>query len=99
VDKAENGVVPVGGIAFSGARGISKVELAVDGGEWQEAELKKTISPLTWTLWRLNWKAAKGHHELRVRTTDGQGQLQLEKSAPLHPDGASGYVSMGVDIS
>jgi DMSO/TMAO reductase YedYZ molybdopterin-dependent catalytic subunit len=99
VDQAANGEVPVGGIAFSGARGISKVELAVDGGPWQEAELKKPISPLTWTLWRFNWKAAKGHHQLRVRTVDGQGQLQIEQSAPLHPDGASGYVSQSADIS
>ena len=30
-------MVPVGGIAFGGARGISKVEVRVDGGPWREA--------------------------------------------------------------
>ncbi len=85
VDQAQNGEVPIGGIAFAGARGISKVELAVDGGVWQEA--------------RFNWKATKGHHEIRVRTTDGQGQLQIEATAPLAPNGASGYVSKTININ
>ncbi len=97
-DQAQNGSVPVGGIAFSGARSISKVEVSVDGGPWQEANLKEPISPLTWRLWRLDWKAAQGHHELRVRATDGQGAAQIEAVAPLHPDGASGYHSKQVDI-
>ncbi len=99
VDQAQNGEVPIGGIAFAGARGISKVELAVDGGVWQEAQLKKPLSPLTWVLWRFNWKATKGHHEIRVRTTDGQGQLQIEATAPLAPNGASGYVSETININ
>lgn len=98
-DQVQNGVVPVGGIAFSGARGISKVEVSTDGGPWQEANLKDPISPLTWRLWRLDWKASKGQHELRVRATDGQGAAQIETVAPLHPDGASGYHSKSVDIS
>ncbi len=98
-DKAQDGAVPVGGIAFAGARGISKVEVAVDDGPWQEAALKDPISPLTWRLWRFDWKATKGHHRLKVRTTDGQGQPQIQQEAPLHPDGASGYDSKPVDIA
>jgi DMSO/TMAO reductase YedYZ molybdopterin-dependent catalytic subunit len=98
-DHAQDGVVPVGGIAFGGARGISKVEVSVDGGSWQETALKEPISPLTWRLWRLDWKGAKGHHELRVRATDGQEGAQIEAQAPLHPSGASGYHSQSVDIA
>ncbi len=71
---------------------------SVDGGPWQEANLKDPISPLTWRLWRLDWKAAQGRHELRVRATDGQSAAQIEAVAPLHPDGASGYHSKSVDI-
>jgi hypothetical protein len=33
-------LVPIGGIAHAGARGISKVEVQVDGGEWREAQLR-----------------------------------------------------------
>jgi DMSO/TMAO reductase YedYZ molybdopterin-dependent catalytic subunit len=98
VDKMENGTVPVGGIAFSGDRGISSVEISVDNGEWMLAELKTPISPLTWVLWRLNWKATVGKHELRVRTTDGKGGAQIEKRAPLHPDGASGYDTRDIEV-
>ena len=41
-------LVPVGGIAFAGAKGISKVEVRVDGGPWQEAQLRSPLSDTTW---------------------------------------------------
>src|SRR5258707_1002948 len=98
VTNADNGEGAVGGIAFSGARGISKVELSIDGGNWQEADLKAPLTPLTWRFWRFNWKAAKGPHQLRVRAVDGQGAAQIEATAPLHPDGASGYDAVNVTV-
>jgi hypothetical protein len=98
-DQAANGAIPVGGIAFAGARGISKVEVSVDNGAWQEAELKQPISPLSWTLWRFDWKgAAKGSHNLSVRATDDAGQPQIQTEAPLHPDGASGYFTTDANV-
>lgn len=93
VTLEKDGVIPVGGIAFAGDRTISKVELSVDDGPWQPAQLKAPISPLCWSLWRFDWKATKGYHTLTVRCTDGKGALQIDKPAPLHPDGASGYVT------
>jgi DMSO/TMAO reductase YedYZ molybdopterin-dependent catalytic subunit len=97
-DRAQGDVVPVGGIAYSGARGVSKVEVSVDGGDWQVATLKDPISPLTWRLWRLDWKSTKGHHEFRVRAYDGQNAIQTDKVADLHPDGASGYHGKNADL-
>src|SRR5262249_10565953 len=98
-DKPQNGNVPIGGIAFAGKRGISKVEVSVDGSDWQRAELKEPLSPLTWRLWRLNWQASKGRHDIRVRATDGTGAVQTTQVADLHPDGASGYNSGSVNVS
>ncbi len=98
-DQAVNGLVPIGGIAFGGARGISKVEVQVDGGEWQVAKLKDPISPLTWRLWRLDWQAPKGYHTIVVRATDGDGMAQIQAEAPLHPSGASGYVSKTANVA
>ncbi|MCC7450762.1 MAG: molybdopterin-dependent oxidoreductase [Anaerolineae bacterium] len=98
VDQAADGIVPVGGIAFAGSRGISTVEVSVDNGPWQVARLKAPISPLMWVLWRFDWQAEKGNHTLRVRTTDGQGAPQIDKVADLHPDGASGYHSRSADV-
>jgi len=45
-------VIPIGGIAHAGARGVSKVEVQVDGGEWREARLRAPLSGLTWVIWR-----------------------------------------------
>jgi DMSO/TMAO reductase YedYZ molybdopterin-dependent catalytic subunit len=95
----QNNLVPVGGIAFAGERGISKVEVQVDGGPWAEAELRSPpLSPLTWVQWRYDWQAEEGPHTFRVRAYDGSGALQeIEPHAP-HPDGATGIHSKSVRI-
>jgi DMSO/TMAO reductase YedYZ molybdopterin-dependent catalytic subunit len=95
IDTQQGGqtrVVPVGGIAYAGARGISKVEIQVDGGAWQAAELRDPpLSPLTWVQWRFLWNATPGQHVLSVRCTDGDGALQDATVADTFPDGATGY--------
>jgi DMSO/TMAO reductase YedYZ molybdopterin-dependent catalytic subunit len=97
-DQAATGIIPMGGVAFAGSRGISKVEVQIDGGDWQPAQIKAPLSGLTWRLWRYDWHAVKGHHTVVVRATDGTGAVQIQQEAPLHPDGASGYVSQTFDI-
>jgi DMSO/TMAO reductase YedYZ molybdopterin-dependent catalytic subunit len=43
---------PIAGIAFGGDRGISKVEVSVDGGStWKSAIIKNPLSQYTWVLW------------------------------------------------
>jgi DMSO/TMAO reductase YedYZ molybdopterin-dependent catalytic subunit len=87
--------LPIGGIAYAGARGISKVEVQVDDGDWQEAELRSpALSPLTWVQWRYLWKFQQGKHTFSVRAYDGTGQLQETQSSPPHPDGATGIDSL-----
>jgi DMSO/TMAO reductase YedYZ molybdopterin-dependent catalytic subunit len=93
-DNAVDGKVPVGGIAWAGDRGIQKVEVQVDDGEWVEAELREpTLSPLTWVQWRYDWPASPGRHTFRVRATDGTGALQIADVHDTFPDGATGYHS------
>ena len=86
-------LIPVGGIAHAGDRGISKVELKIDDGEWQKAELRKPISEKTWVIWRYNWAFSPGEHTFTVRCTDGDGAIQIVEEAPPHPSGASGLHS------
>jgi DMSO/TMAO reductase YedYZ molybdopterin-dependent catalytic subunit len=82
--------VPVGGIAHAGDRGISKVEIQVDGGPWQAAELRAPLSPLTWVIWRYQWPFAQGEHVFAVRAYDGAGQLQTATPHGAFPSGATG---------
>jgi DMSO/TMAO reductase YedYZ molybdopterin-dependent catalytic subunit len=82
--------VPIGGIAWAGARGISKVEISIDDGEWTEVELRSPMSDRTWTIWRYDWAFEEGFHDFAVRCYDGAGELQILEDNPVRPDGATG---------
>jgi DMSO/TMAO reductase YedYZ molybdopterin-dependent catalytic subunit len=86
-------VIPVGGIAHAGARGISRVELKVDDGPWQEAELRTPLSPTTWVIWRRDILFQPGDHKITVRCFDGSGAPQIAAQAPPDPSGATGLFS------
>jgi hypothetical protein len=89
----------IGGIAFAGDRGISKVEYSVDGRDWREAELQQ-VAPLSWVIWRSTWNPpGPGTYSLTVRATDGLGEQQTEQTAPPIPDGASGLHTVEVGVT
>jgi len=91
--------LPLGGIAYSGARGISKVEVQVDDGPWVAAQLRTPpLSPLSWVQWRYDWPYAAGQHRFRVRAYDGTGKLQPVESRPPHPDGATGIHEISAHV-
>ncbi|HEY5169516.1 MAG TPA: molybdopterin-dependent oxidoreductase [Thermoleophilia bacterium] len=96
--RAGRTYVPVGGIADAGARGISKVEIQVDGGPWEPAELRQPLSQLTWVIWRYEWPWNEGEHVFGVRAYDGQGVLQTTTTNPTHPSGATGIDTMPASI-
>jgi DMSO/TMAO reductase YedYZ molybdopterin-dependent catalytic subunit len=82
--------VPIGGIAYAGAKGISKVEVRFDDGEWQEAQMKAPQSELTWVLWRYDWPFEEGRFRFCVRCTDANGVVQIEEDGNREPDGKRG---------
>lgn len=90
--RAPGGVL-VRGMAFSGDRGISKVEVSTDRGEsWHEATLKPPLSTYTWILWEYDWaNPPTGDNLVLARATDGTGQLQMADSYDPYPDGAAAY--------
>ncbi|HEX5062900.1 MAG TPA: molybdopterin-dependent oxidoreductase [Kofleriaceae bacterium] len=97
-DGAER-MMSIGGIAYAGARGIQRVEVQIDDGAWQDAQLRTpALSPLTWVQWRLDVPYRKGKHTIRVRATDGTGALQDTVVRPPHPDGATGIYTKRVDV-
>lgn len=89
----ENGqlYVPVGGIAWAGDRGISRVQIRVDEGDWVDAALKAPLSDRTWILWRYDYPFSEGIHEIEVRCEEADGTPQIEQSAGTFPSGATGY--------
>jgi len=91
-------LVPVGGIAFSGVRGISKVEVRIDGSDWREARLRSPLSDTAWVIWRYDWPVEKGEHLFEVRCAEGDGTPQIEKKQSSRPSGATGIHSYTVTI-
>ena len=86
-------LIPIGGIAHAGARGISKVEVRVDDGPWQQAALRTPLSQLTWVIWRYDWPFQAGNHTFTVRCYEGDGRPQIATSNPPEPNGATGLSS------
>lgn len=86
-------LVPIGGIAHAGARGVSKVEVQVDGGPWEQAELRTPLSELTWVIWRYDWPYQSGRHTFTVRCYEGNGTPQIGTASPPEPSGATGLDS------
>jgi hypothetical protein len=91
-------LIPVGGIAFAGAREVSSVEVRIDNGPWQQAQLRRPLSETTWVLWRFDWPFEPGDHTLEVRCAEGDGTPQIEAESEARPSGATGLHSQEVSL-
>ena len=81
-----------GGVAWAQNRGVKAVEVRIDEGAWQQAQLGAAYSNDTWRLWSFPWQAdAAGSHTITVRATDNTGAVQTEQWADPVPDGATGW--------
>ncbi len=92
------GRTPVAGVAWSQDRGIDKVEVRVDGGDWHPAGLAAHDSVDTWRQWVWHWDASPGNHTLEARATDRTGYTQTSDRAPVAPDGSTGWHSVNVTV-
>ncbi|MGB5758465.1 MAG: molybdopterin-dependent oxidoreductase, partial [Acidimicrobiales bacterium] len=91
--------VPIAGVAWAPDKGITKVEVLIDDGEWQEATLGESLGPDAWIQWLLPWTAVEGKHVIQVRATDGTGETQTSTPAPPAPNGASGWHRVGIEVT
>jgi DMSO/TMAO reductase YedYZ molybdopterin-dependent catalytic subunit len=96
--RIEAGRTPIAGVAWAPDRGISKVEVGIDGA-WYEADLSTPIADATWVQWVAVWDAQPGGHTLQVRATDGHGIVQEEIPSPPAPDGARGWHTIRVEVA
>ena len=100
VEEGDQKLIPIGGIAYAGARGISKVEVRVnrgfdsndpaDEGPWMEAQLREPLSDVSWVIWRYDWPFEDGEWEFEVRCVEKDGSPQIEEFASPRPSGATG---------
>ncbi|MBV9140587.1 MAG: molybdopterin-dependent oxidoreductase [Pseudonocardiales bacterium] len=85
---------PITGVAWAQTRGIEKVEVRLDHGEWRPAELSTEVNVDAWRMFRLRGRWEPGNHVVEVRATDKTGYTQsADRAAPI-PDGASGWHSV-----
>jgi hypothetical protein len=91
----------IAGVAFSGDKGISEVDVSLDSGHtWQRAVLKQPSSDLTWVIWEYAWNpAAKGNVIITVRAIDMEGNVQDPTLNPPLPNGSSGYHSISILVA
>lgn len=82
--------VTVAGVAWAPPHGVEQVEVALDDGPWQLAELSVEFAPTMWRQWRLSFDADAGEHRVRARAI-GRRAMQSEHSAPPYPVGSSGH--------
>ena len=98
------GKVPIGGVAWAPHRGIDGVEVSTDnGGTWNKARMASQLHPDSWRQYVYDWDATPGDYTLKVRATDGEGDLQTPEVQPPHGggglDGASGYHTIDVTVA
>jgi DMSO/TMAO reductase YedYZ molybdopterin-dependent catalytic subunit len=88
--RIKPGPAVAAGVAWAQHRGITKVEVQVDDGDWQPASLAAEDTIDTWRQWTFRWNATPGNHKLTVRATDADGQVQTADRAAPRPNGSSG---------
>lgn len=89
----------VAGVAWAPLKGIDRVEVQVDDGPWQEAEVSVPLSDRSWVQWRIVVPLDIGRPVIRVRATDGTGQTQTSEGAPPRPDGATGHHEVRLSVA
>lgn len=96
-----NRTIYVAGVAFSGNKGISEVDVSLDSGQtWRPAVLKRPASDLTWVIWEYAWTPTTSANVIiTVRAIDLEGNVQDPTIAPPLPVGSSGYHSITAIVS
>ncbi len=89
----------IAGMAWQQQVGIAGVEVRIDDGPWQRAELATAISADTWVQWSLAWTAERGAHTVECRALSVEGETQTSDPAPPAPDGARDGTRIDVSVA
>jgi DMSO/TMAO reductase YedYZ molybdopterin-dependent catalytic subunit len=95
-----SGDVQVGGVAWAQHLGVEHVEVRVDDGSWQSAELAGDAGIDSWRQWVWSWQSPEpGNHTLEVRATDRNGYVQPGERTEPFPSGSTGWHSVVVTVT
>ena len=95
-DDVAAGEVTFGGVAWHQHTGIEAVEVQLDGGAWERADLGEAPSVDTWVQWAVTLDVPEGDHEVRVRAIGRDGETQTSVERAPDPDGATGLHTIEV---
>ncbi|MDQ2698418.1 MAG: molybdopterin-dependent oxidoreductase [Actinomycetota bacterium] len=98
-ESVSAGDVVVAGVAWAPHTGISAVQVRIDDGDWQDAELTDPLGLDTWRQWRYVWQATAGDHDITVRAVDADGERQSAATVPPFPNGSEGLQRRSVTVS
>jgi sulfite oxidase len=94
---ADGATLPAGdtdvrGYAYAGDRGITRVDVALDGGRtWTQAQLDDLAARWTWCLWRTRLQLSEGEATISVRAWDTSAATQ--PASALQVWNPKGYVN------
>ncbi len=85
------------GTAWAPAHGgVERVDVRVDDGPWQRAELARSLGPASWRRWRHRAQLTPGRHVVAARCVAADGTVQDPVPSPPFPDGATGHHAVTV---
>ena len=93
------GINVIAGVAWAQNRGVTRVQVRVDDGQWMNATLPQELSIDSWRQWYLEYDFTPGPHTISVRAADATGETQTAKLQPPRPDGATGYHTIRVNAA
>ena len=95
------GAITVYGVALSGERGITGVEVSTDGGAtWTQAQLLgPDLGPDAWRPFQLTVELAVGRYTVVSRATDAEGEVQpRERVENERGYGHHGWLDHGIQL-
>ena len=100
LENIDAGETFIGGVAWAQQNGgVATVQVQIDGGPWQDAELGPSAGNDYWRQWHFPWTAEAGTHNIASRVIDGNGNTQTAVRAEPFPEGSSGIQTLIVKVA
>ena len=91
-ERRPAGAQTLHGIAWGGTSGVARVDISIDGGDWEPSELKRPSGRYASSHWSFTWLAQPGLRTVAVRATDTARHQQ----PPQPPWNEGGYANSSI---